>query len=60
MSKKHKNKCYLVISKKSGYKYGVFPFTKQGKTNANEYAKKLNTQFKKFNNKKREYTVIPS
>jgi hypothetical protein len=60
MSKKHKNKCYLVVSKTSKFKYGVFPFTEEGKIEAGEYADKLNSQIKKFSKKRVEYKVISS
>ena len=37
-----KDKCYIVISKKSKYIQGAFPYTEDGKKEAQKYLKKIN------------------
>ena len=37
-----KDKCYLVVSKKNGYIQGAFPYTPDGKVQAEAYLNKIN------------------
>jgi|TARA_S200002703_G_C3803220_1_gene248373 hypothetical protein len=39
MPRKTKNKMYIVYSKINNYRHGVFPFTKQGKIDAQNMVK---------------------
>jgi hypothetical protein len=40
MSKKKNPKYYLVLSKSRNYTYGAFPYTKEGKRNAEAFIRK--------------------
>ena len=45
-----KEKCYVIRSKKGKYVQGAFPFTEEGKIQAEKYLKKIN--------KNKEYEII--
>ena len=46
---KIKKKYYEILSKKKKYRYGIFPFTKEGEKEAKEYMKALSkTHDEKF------------
>lgn len=39
-----KKKYYILISKKDNFQYGVFPYSKEGLTNARNYLGKITTR----------------
>jgi len=42
--KAKKKKYYLLISKKDNFQYGVFPYSKEGLSNARSYLNKITTK----------------
>lgn len=38
---KKNQKCYIVFSKSTRYRYGAFPYTEDGKVKAEKYAQKM-------------------
>jgi hypothetical protein len=38
---KKNQKCYVVFSKSTRYRYGAFPYTEDGKIKAEKYAQKM-------------------
>jgi len=49
---KNKNKYYAIFSKKDKFLYGAFPLSKDGKSKAEEYIKKISTKSSLFYIKK--------
>ena len=45
-----KDKCYVIVSKMSKYVQGAFPYTNEGKKQAEKYLKKIN--------KDKEYEIL--
>jgi|GEM_PF-1659732 hypothetical protein len=43
-TKLKKKKYYILISKKDNFQYGVFPYSKDGLTNAKNYLNKITTK----------------
>ena len=37
-----KERCYVIVSKRNGYVQGAFPYTDEGKVDAEKYLKKIN------------------
>lgn len=59
MPKIKKNKVWTVISKKSGYLYGAFRHTKEGKKMAKDRADELNKNLSKLSKvKSKEFRVV--
>lgn len=44
---KNKEKCYVILDK-NGYIYGAFPFTEEGKVNAEKHRKKIQPKGEQF------------